>query len=458
MATNVRDINSVRGTVLDLPDLMSLQSDDANLLCVSTRTLAIIQAYSRLEVSIQARYARQILSGNQYVIADEPDELDDIEVVSNAFQLEVIDVTCDIVEAINGLTAVLQQTRQDCGCNVGEGPDNEAGESGGSVPGDVGSIVYSEPVAITDRKCKVSNLTFETLLNIFQELDDHRVDELGAVGMIAAIGLVSALIASVVATPITGVVVGVAGVLAALVARIIGITIDLGTVVQVLTDNAPALVCSLYSNSSVDDASGAFEAILVADGGLTSAEIATVMLPFTNAWLNTLFFDVEGLSDFLDTYVGPYDCSSCAGTFPVIWSFGSGFEGWTFEDASTPPASASRAFSPGEIVTTLNTNGVDQALGIHTSPSMALSVTTPNAVRADFGASSVPGESCSLTLRLHYTDLTTNATTISVSSTPVTVTTLVLPLKTLERIEIFMSKTDLPTISRSLLEVRVQGS
>lgn len=452
MATNVRDIARVKGSVFDLPGLLALSDNDANLLCVSTRTLAIIQAYSRLEIDIQARYARQILAGNQYIIADSASEIDDITSLANNFKLEVIDVTCDIVAAIQSLTLVLQQTRNDCGCNVGEGPDNEAGSEGGPIPTSVGSISYAEPVAVDARRCKISNLTFETLLTVFQELDAHRVDELGVAGMIAAIGLVSALIAAAVATPLVGVIVGVAGVLAALVARVIGLTIDLGLIVTVLEDNAVDLVCALYNNSDVDSARSAFETVITDDGRLTAVEIATVMLPLTNAWLNTLFFDVDGLSDYLETYAAPYDCAQCVGSLPIIWTFETGFEGWTFEDQSTLPSSASAAHSTGQIDIHYESTGV-QAKGQLGSPILSIPVAVPNKVEVDLTAV-VPPLVNSTTLRVNYTDLSTQAQTFN-GSGATTITINVNGTKTIEEILVVGSRTNTPATDYAVTEVRV---
>jgi len=454
MATNIRDAGRARGTVLDLAELLSLPDADSNLLCVSTQTLAIIQAYGRLEVNITSRYAREFLPGDRYVVADDEDELDDIGQVANNYRLGVLDMSCEIVQALNIIAGAISSSRADCGCDIGQGVDNESGESGGSVPSNIGDIAYSEPAAVTSRDCKAANLVHQTIVDTFAALNDHNVDDLANIGLIGTVGLAVALIAATVVAPLVAVVVGVAGGMAVMAARIIGLSIDLSDMVTALNEEGNALVCALATATTADGARTAYEAVLEADTTLNSAEIGTVVLFMTNGLLNTLFFDVEGLSDFFETYVTPYDCASCDG-LPVTWTFPADFEGWTFEDISAGTGTATRTYITGEIQNTL-TAGNDHGEGNNSSPELSIPVVAGNKVRADFSVTS-PALVSSKTVRVFYSDLTNTANSSS-GTEPVTVEVTIPGTRTIIGISVFMSRGTSSAVDVSLEEVRVSAS
>lgn len=323
MAT--RETTAVKGTVYDLPHIMSLSDDDCRVLAVSSRTLYFVQAFSRLEIKIRSRYSRETLAGGLYIIADDDDELNEINDLVNRYSLEVFDVTCDLVAAINGLQSVIQSNS--CGCEIGQGSDTIDGEAGGPIPDPIGDIEYIEPDPIQDRKCKASNLIHETQLDLFSELNDFNVDDMAGLGLAVVIGIVSGIIATTVATPLAGIVVGVAGLVAAFVAQLLGVSVDLQDIVDKMTSEQEALVCALFTSTTASGARTAYNDVLSA-AGLGSLEIALIEVLQTNALFDVLFFDTLGTAAFWPLYTGPVDCDIDCGCLdpaqPWVLNLGTG--------------------------------------------------------------------------------------------------------------------------------------
>lgn len=332
MAENVRAINSVKGSVFDYQHALLLPDDDCKVLVVSTRTLYFIQAFSRGEIGYLARYAREFLEGDQYVVADSPGEVDNISDIMNRYRLEVVDVTCDLVAAIEALTISINVNA--CGCPVGEGVDTDDGERGGDVPPPVGSIVYQEPSVIEDRDCKAANLVHETLLNVFTELNNYNVDDMAIYGLQFTIGVVGAAIAVAVAAPMVALCVAVAGLLAIFGARLLTDVIDLQNLVDAMTARQEELVCILYDSTVASDARAAY-LVELEDWGITAIESALLELFMTNALMDTLYFDTSDLAAFWPTYSGPVDCDLCGEGAPTDWMIIPNC-GWPF--GSTTPS------------------------------------------------------------------------------------------------------------------------
>lgn len=328
--TEIRNINDVKGSVFDLPHAMSLSSEDCNVLLVSSRTLFFIQKFSLMEVGFNARYAAEFLDGDRYILAQTETDQDDISEITNSYGLEVMDVTCDIVNAIQGITFAIQSSQAACGCPVGQGVDNESGEQGGVPPSPVGDIVYdyADP-AIVDRKCKAANSVYWSIYNTFVQLDANNVDSMGVFGLALVVGLVGAAIGAVTLGPIGSLMAGVAGVVAVFVGQMLGISVDLEDIVAAMNVVEDALICALYEATNAAGARTAFQAALVAEGSLSSGEIGLVMLFLPNTVTNILFFSVEGSEAFFDGYVAPNSCGTCSGP-PEDWILApSGFFGAT---------------------------------------------------------------------------------------------------------------------------------
>ena len=309
-----RLISRAGGYVHDIETVKVLSDEACNLRVLSDRTLYILQNLSEMDVTFLARYG-SVITGGQYVpvVAGTADAAE-VQTAIDLVRRDLTDMSCDgIVAAINSLRSAL--ANMSCGCDIGQGEDNEDGEEGGTVPGPVGDIVYTEPSAEPDRKCKASNSIHETLQEVFTQLEDYNVDDMGVLGLALVVSIVSGIIASAVTTPIGGLIVAVAGALAAFAARLSGRTIfDLSLVVAALNVGAADLVCSLYNSTSTDQARQAYRDELVSQGlNSLTADLVVLLLP--NAVLNVLFFDTEETEAFWPTYTPPIDCSACVTQF-----------------------------------------------------------------------------------------------------------------------------------------------
>jgi hypothetical protein len=254
---------------------------------------------------------------------------------ASATGMEVFEsiMACNLIEAINGIKVALEMS----GCCIppGQGEDNEAGEEGGSVPSPIGTVVYEEPSPISDRKCKASNLIHESLRDAFFRLDEAGADKLGVLGLTLAASVVAAVFATFVASPIAGVIVLVAGSLAAFVARLIGVTVVLEDIWQIMDDNEQALICAFYSSTNVTSAREMYLDILEL-GGLGSAELGLVSLLMYNSLLNVLFFDTLDTAAFWPIYSGPVDCDACTPE-ECLWDFVNGTFGTGNLDIDSQP-------------------------------------------------------------------------------------------------------------------------
>lgn len=328
--TTIRNINDVKGSVFDLPHAMSLSEDDCNVLLVSSRTLFFIQQFSLAEIGFNARYASEFLQGDRYILAQTETDKDEISEIVNNYGLEVMDVTCDVVSALEGISFAIRATQAACGCPVGQGQDNESGEQGGVPPSPVGDIVYDyvDP-AVVNRKCKAANSVHWSIYNTFVQLDANNVDDMGLLSLAVVVGLIGAIIGAVALGPLGSLMAGVAGIIAVFAAQMLGISVDLEDIVTAMGVAEDALICALYEATSANAARTAYQAALTAEGSLSVAEISLVMLFLPNVVTNILFFSVEGSEAFFDGYVSPNSCGSCSGP-PEDWILApSGFFGAT---------------------------------------------------------------------------------------------------------------------------------
>lgn len=93
-----------RGTIHDLAALATLNENPCRLLCVSDRTLYVLQNLAALDVTFPVRYATDLLEGGYVPVKEEDGPLWDLfRSVVNGVQLEVLDMSCDIE---TGLTAI----------------------------------------------------------------------------------------------------------------------------------------------------------------------------------------------------------------------------------------------------------------------------------------------------------------------------------------------------------------
>ncbi len=298
--TTIRDINIVKGSVFDLAHLMGLVADDCNLLLVSTRTLSIIQALGNDEVSFTVRYASEFLEGNRYIVADSSTDLDNINNIVNNYRLEVTDMSCEIVAALEAIAVATEATAQaSCGaCGSEVDPTSEATPPVG--PGEP----WSDLDEYDTYKCQGANWLLDGLTDLFQKLLVYDVDFWTATTVAAGSGLITSIILT---TLLGGWVVLVAGAVIGLItALILGVTIDLTDIKNVLISDRADLICALYNGSDASSSTAAFSSAL-STAGLNGAEVALVGLIMANSLVNNLY----EFNAVIDAYTATTSCDTC---------------------------------------------------------------------------------------------------------------------------------------------------
>lgn len=299
----IRKTDQVRGTVYDLPHAMSLASDDCNVLVCSTRTLYFIQAYGRGEVGFRSRYASEFLPNGRYVIAGDATDIDDINDIENNYELEVVDMSCDLVAALSEITSALVALNA-AGCDT---CGSEIEQEGLPLP-DIGPGEPFETQAEYDTyKCEAANWLMDGLEDIVNKLKLYDVDFWAQTTVSAGSGLITAIILT---TLIGGFVAVVAGAVIALItALIIGGTIDLFDIASELASARQVLVCALFDGSSADNSRTAFMDALASDTSLNAAEIALIGLVMTTNVVNNLYEKNAAIEGHTETT--PCDVCEC---------------------------------------------------------------------------------------------------------------------------------------------------
>lgn len=247
---------------------------------------------------------------------------------------------CDIsqlISALNdgfdkladGLTSVVSQTTVvNPGCTSGgtELP-SEDGQEGGDPPQG-----YAPPSGGTlNRKCKVSNFIFDSVVSIITKLKIVDADEWGAIGFVLASGIVGAILGSQV--PVAGTLIGaVAGTIASVVVMLItgGVSLDLDDISAVLAANQGDLVCALYGATKCSEARVNFLSVL-GEGGLTWTERQLCGLCLPNRLLNLLFFSILYYEETIDGWECTIDCSTCEAVSELRITLIPGSEAGTIE-------------------------------------------------------------------------------------------------------------------------------
>lgn len=101
MDTNVVAWGASAGSTHSLAHLMALSAERSALLCVSERSLSILQDLAAKDATFRARYALvESDAGFVPVSEDDTEWADFLELVEN-LQLEVVDMSCEVVAALN---------------------------------------------------------------------------------------------------------------------------------------------------------------------------------------------------------------------------------------------------------------------------------------------------------------------------------------------------------------------
>lgn len=247
----------------------------------------------------------------------------ELETITDEEYLEVQDLVDLALEELRcyvscpDLIGVLQQIAQSinvqssCCTETGIGQDipNDNGEGDPPVLG-VGeqAIEYSNPSPLVDRDCLIANFIYDKFEYLLLEMQRLKVDEYGALGLVAVATVIGAILGSV---TVIGTLVGaVAGVVIGLAAALIAGGIDMDNIVLEWQANHEAIVCAIYEAVDTDTLEAAIISLLT---GLTTAEVGLMQLLLTNSTLALRFRDVPGLVSELTGYTPTIDCgTACA--------------------------------------------------------------------------------------------------------------------------------------------------
>lgn len=310
------DSSRVSGAVHSLTHIDTLDADDCNVLFVSSQSLYVLQNLAILDATFVTRYATAFVQNTLYEAAVVGQlSGDQVADLASSLASELQPVTCELTSVLRDIQVTLASS--DCGCNVGEGADTEATESGGSVPRPIGSLVYEEPSAVSERTCKAANWIWESVTNILTDLEPYNIELLAATGFSLALGTTAAVIALAVAS-LGAVFIVVAGLLAAFVAQYALGGFSMSLMISTLNAQRDTLICILADSTNSSDARDDFLAHLVSSGvSSTGASLISLLLP--NSVMALLFFDTPESAAFWPTYTPPYDCSAC--TVACTWEF-----------------------------------------------------------------------------------------------------------------------------------------
>jgi hypothetical protein len=389
---SLKRLSRVFGSIFDVAALSEIPDDDCHVIFVSGRTLYLMQHFGNNEVNFLARYADSFSEDGRYYDAVDLDSpnVDLVQRTAQDYRLEVLDMQCaDVITAIDNLAAqiglinVAIQGTGGCGCDGGEF-DPEALDNG-----DVGEFDQ----AYLDGKCETANIIVDKVQYAIRQLDVVNIDVLLLGGISAASAVIGAL---VLAGPVgwgTVLAIGViSGILLLLAQLGVG---ELGDIDTAISANQDDLVCELFSATSTEAAKTGFLDVL--DGasiGAVGQGIVGFML--FNDVLNQLFVPsgtyIGETYDYLNDDYTATDCASACDA-PMVWTFATDEEGWTFTDLSDNGGAAQGEHSAenGALQVDFQTDGGGDSLGQGqwaTTEVNGLSVPAGTIVEAKFSAPS----------------------------------------------------------------------
>jgi hypothetical protein len=389
---SLKRLSRVFGSIFDVAALSEIPDDDCHVIFVSGRTLYLMQHFGNNEVNFLARYADSFSEDGRYYDAVDLDSpnVDLVQRTAQDYRLEVLDMQCaDVITAIDNLAAqiglinVAIQGTGGCGCDGGEF-DPEALDNG-----DVGEFDQ----AYLDGKCETANIIVDKVQYAIRQLDVVNIDVLLLGGISAASAVIGAL---VLAGPVgwgTVLAIGViSGILLLLAQLGVG---ELGDIDTAISANQDDLVCELFSATSTEAAKTGFLDVL--DGasiGAVGQGIVGFML--FNDVLNQLFVPsgtyIGQTYEYLNDDYTATDCTSACDA-PMVWTFATDEEGWTFTDLSDNGGAAQGEHSAenGALQVDFQTDGGADSIGVgqwSTTEVNGLSVPAGTVVEAKFSAPS----------------------------------------------------------------------
>ena len=308
----LRDTARVHGAIMDVARLTGLSPDDCNILLVSSRTLYMIQNYGDAEVFFLGRYAKSFTDDGRYtpVVASDAEAITAAD-AANAYGLEVVDMSCEIVPILNQIAIALRGQSATCDC-VPNGPHPPQPPTIEGDPPPAGFTEY-DPAEV-DRKCKIANMVIDDLLEMITLLIVNNVEEAAALGLAVMSSLFTLIVGLMAAGPLGWGLAGL-GTMATIIGFFLISTVDLDDLKALIETERTELVCALYNAPNNTSAFDTFRAAL-ADAGASAAQLGLIdALNMING-LTALFFKPDdplgqAIEDRLDGFTAITDCDDC---------------------------------------------------------------------------------------------------------------------------------------------------
>lgn len=238
---------SPRGSIHDLEHLATLGADRNLLLCVSERTLYVLLNLTALDVTFRKRYAEELEEGGYVPVNDGSPLYGLYQETVEAVQLEVLDMSCDLV--------TLLQEWIDAAEALPQGQDWQGVYD---VPGYATADYYDEDPTSgapppDSPKCQQSwSFCLDWAEGLAEMLDKR--DELGVGLGLAAIAMMLELIAP----PI--------GIIASILILLVGLALqaDFQTTKGIIDGLVSPLACAIYTAGNVGQAKAACESLIQA--------------------------------------------------------------------------------------------------------------------------------------------------------------------------------------------------
>ena len=199
--TGIKQIARATGALFDVAGLQLLDDSNCNVLLVSDRTLYLLQQFALNEVNWLARYVEEYLPPGFYVPVDElsPDA-DFCKNVARLYRLEVNDLSCDIVAALEAMNVNLADMALSAASSAAF--DSTGGGTGAPPPLDTSDVPIGEGQQFETQeeyfaaKCIAANALFDTITGMIAWLDSNSIDVvLGVFGGITSGLIAGALVA-----------------------------------------------------------------------------------------------------------------------------------------------------------------------------------------------------------------------------------------------------------------------
>ena len=308
----IKQLSRINGSVHDLERVLGLSADDCHVLLVSSRTLYLLANFATSDVRFVGRYFRQAHPGGLIDVVEPGDmEEADIALVANQFGLEVQPVTCDLVQAINNLTVVIQNSSSMCDC-VPNGPNPPQPPVVEGEPPPAGYREYD--VMIDDRKCKLANMAVDDLLQVIELLIQNDVSAIASLGVGAMSSLWALIVGLIASGPVAWALAGL-GTIASVIGFFLVNSLDLSSLKGLIEANREDLVCELYLSGSNGDAFTGFKSILSGVGATAVDLLFLDTLNFIDGLTTVFFAPDEAQGDAIEarlaTFVPETACDPC---------------------------------------------------------------------------------------------------------------------------------------------------